>query len=309
MMSYYYICGKSILIKNKKNNKFTNYLKHISNGENGDIDNLNKIDLILSNDGKDILASDDLDERDNLLDNNIINDSSDRIIRKRSKNSMLFKSGKLKNEVKNDIKNDFNDLKITKLDNFKLYNSEYDRPRKQIEHFEKIRNKYIYVSNKRVLDEIDEGLAEIPNYYISKEINLSIYSVNSFSSLTENDNKENGENEIMKKFIIISSILFSIFIILMIILIFLLHILLQRFDKFILKVWLIPGILIIIFVNFIIYYIIIFIGSVLIFRSYYKRDNGCFIRLLFWVFVDKTMIHIFKLRNLITKYKKEFDYL
>ena len=322
MIAYYYICGKSILIKNKKNNKFVKYLKHISNNENGNLGNLNKIDIYLSNDNnkKEPLIPKEFDEEDNLLDNKIINDTNDHIItRKRTKNSFLFKSGKIKNDIKNEIKidykNDFNDLTIEKLDIFKLDKTLDDKSKKQIEHFEKIRNKYIYVSKKRGIDIIDEGLLDSgetkKTFYITREINYSSYAVNLFSLLNESDGSRKDEkNKIMKKFILITSILFSIFVIFIIILLFLLHTLLKRFDRFILKVWLIPGIIMILIANFIIYYIIMLIGSFLLFHYYYyRKNNGCFARFLFWIFVDKTMIHIYKLRNLVTKYKREFDYL
>ena len=98
-------------------------------------------------------------------------------------------------------------------------------------------------------------------------------------------------------------ILFIIFIL------YLVKTVLNTFDEFILKAWIIPIIFIITIFNFILYYIKMLIGSIVLYHGYHLRKKRCIIKCLFWLFVDKTMIQIYKVKNLISKYKKEFDYL
>ena len=180
---------------------------------------------------------------------------------------------------------------------------------RQIAKFEKIRNKYIYTKYKgfKVIEELNE-IGENRNIYcISRQINYTNFSADSFSSLF-NNNKEK-QSKRTSNFCIISLVLFLIFLILLLIIIVLLKILLNRFGIFILNVWILPAILIITIVNYIIYFFKILIGTIILFNSNHLRKKRCCVKFLFWIFVDKTMIYIYKIRNFITKYKKELDYL
>ena len=85
--------------------------------------------------------------------------------------------------------------------------------------------------------------------------------------------------------------------------------LLNKFDKFIMNSWITPVSIMITIINIVLYYIKILFGTILLFTCYNKRKKYCLLKFLFWVFVDKSMIQVYKIRNLITKYKKEFDYL
>ena len=187
-------------------------------------------------------------------------------------------------------------------------NKKYDKLKRQIERYEKIRNKYIYVSKKN-LNENDDENEDKNIYFISRQINYCNLSIDSFHLLANVNNKEKESNKIVFNFVIISSILFTIFIILLSFMIVLLHKALQIFGVFILYVWIIPSIIIITIGNFIIYYLKILIGSILLFHYYHLKNKKCIANCLFWIFVDKTMMNLYKVRNLITKYKKEFDYL
>ena len=188
------------------------------------------------------------------------------------------------------------------------------KSKRRIERFEKIRNKYIYKLKRNVLNEIDvDGEminlnGEKKHLYISPQINYSINQIESFNTFKEIHKEKDSKNKI-KKFIFISFVLWVFLIVLCILAIFLIKVILNKFGKFIIEAWLYPLLLVIIGINFILYYLKILIGSILIFCFYNSRKKKCFCRFLFWIFVDKTMIHIYKIRNLITKYKKEFDYL
>ena len=83
---------------------------------------------------------------------------------------------------------------------------------------------------------------------------------------------------------------------------------LNKIDIFNIKIWVLPSIyIIIIIINFILYYFKILISSFILFHFFGLRKKRCFIRWLFWIFVDKTDIQIHKIKNLIAEYKKEFD--
>ena len=132
--------------------------------------------------------------------------------------------------------------------------------------------------------------------------------MDSFDSI--NDNKEEKEiNKTIYNYIIISAICFFIFILLLILILVLFRIILERFGTFILKTWLVPALFIVIVLNYLLYYAKIAIGTFLLFHCYHLRNRGRFFKILFWIFVDKTMIYKYKIRNFITKYQKEFNYL
>lgn len=67
-----------------------------------------------------------------------------------------------------------------------------------------------------------------------------------------------------------------------------------------------------VFVYFILYplfyFIMCLIASILLFKRYHLRNKAYHYKILFSIFVDKSMIYIFKVRNYITKYKKELEY-
>ena len=84
----------------------------------------------------------------------------------------------------------------------------------------------------------------------------------------------------------------------------------NRIDLFFIKIWILPLIYITIIVAyFILYYLKILISSYIIFNLFGLRKKKYFIKFLFLIFVDKTDIQIYKIRNIITKYKKKFDNL
>ena len=146
------------------------------------------------------------------------------------------------------------------------------------------------------------------NLCISPQINYSFYPSNSFLNLRKNeDSKESSQNII--QFIFISFLLWTFFIGLGVFMLYLIQIILNKFDVFIIYAWLLTIIVAITIVNFLLYYLKMIISVFILFHYYYFRKNNCLLKCLFWVLIDKAMIHIFKTRNLITKYKKEFEHL
>ena len=306
--AYFNICGNYLLSKNKTNNKFTLYSNHLTNNNNenrNSIYGLGKLDSILPNDKneKDMNIT-NMKNEPSLGRNEIFPGS-----RKRTRNSKYSKHSVYSSSSQYSRFFAFSNVKVEKVDNLILGNTAYEVSTRQIAKFEKIRNKYIYTKYKgfKVIEELNE-IGENRNIYcISRQINYTNFSADSFSSLF-NNNKEK-QSKRTSNFYIISLVLFLIFLILLLIIIVLLKILLNRFGIFILNVWILPAILIITIVNYIIYFFKILIGTIILFNSNHLRKKRCCVKFLFWIFVDKTMIYIYKIRNFITKYKKELDYL
>ena len=192
-----------------------------------------------------------------------------------------------------------------------------DKSKRQISRFEKVRNKYIYVrKNIKELDDEIEGEENSNNekdkntYEIDPQNNYSYISVNSFISAKKSKNGATEEaNKLVHNCIFYSFLLLIIIVIVIAFTLFLVRHILDTFDVFILKAWIFPIIIVITVINFLLYFIKMLIGTFLLFHFYHLRKKRCCFKWLFWLFVDRSMIQIYKIRNLITKYKKEFDYL
>ena len=332
MLSYYYICGNYILNKKRKkekNNKSIEYLKYITRNyddKNSYSNSFNDVGGILPrstissnilNISKDINSINNneksfemaqkeekellLDKDDEiLLDNSKVYKNKEKIIG----NKRIYNNNIINNSGVNINCN------ICKIDNFRLdNNTKNNKSKRTIERYEKVRNKYIYVHKKNYTNEmeIDERICdENDKYCISPQINYLYLPEESFTNIK--NTRKNGTN-ITKTFIVVSLILIIISVLLIVLSMCLIKAVLNKFDEFILKVWILPVLILLIVVNLLLYYIKMLIGSFLLFKCYHLRKKNRIIKCLFWLFVDKTMIQMYKIKNLITKYKKEFDYL
>ena len=324
MLSFYYICGNHILNNKIKNNKFNEYLKHISRNyqiKDSIIPGLNDIDSIIPRKTGVSSINSDIEVNNGKNKDNKYDDNSKKepLLIKSDENDLLKSNKDNDNDNQDEIidttKNKINKntkIQICKLDNFILdKNNKYSKNKKQIEHFEKIRNKYIYV-RKIKFDEIgsdDDDINEQLVYDISREINYSFYPYDIINFYEEKKDDKKKPNKIIINFILLLSFLLIIFIGLIIFTIYLVFKILIIFEEFVIIIWILSIVIFITIVNFILYYFKTLIGSILLFRLYHLRKKRMVYRCLFWVFVDKAMIHVYKVRNLITKYKREFDYL
>ena len=201
-------------------------------------------------------------------------------------------------------------LTVCKLDNFILDNKvKIDKSKRLITRFEKVRNKYIYVRKGKNVEQADELIDE-NTFEIIHQSNYSYISVQSFKS-TKKSNKEAAKdaNTLFHDCIIYSLVLLIMIIIVIATTLFLVRYILDEFDVFILRAWIFHIIIVMTIINFILYFIKMFIASFVLFHFYHYRKKRCCIKFLFWLFVDRTMIQRYKIKNLVTKYKKEFEYL
>ena len=326
MLSYYYICGDYILKKKKnkeKNSKVKEYLKYSSRNcddKTSQSDSFNDIGGIMPrySTGSNILnISKDINSINNdeksfemaqRIENAPLLDKDDDILlnnkKAHKKNERIYN-----NNIKNISANDPNYI-ICKTDNFKVdSNPKNDRSRRTFERYEKVRNKYIYAHKKNYGNEIeidDKSIDEKDNHNISQQINYFYLPNNSFSHIK---NLSYNSTNIISRFISVSLLLIILSVFLIISSMYLIKTVLNKFDEFIIKAWIRPILILLIIVNLLLYYIKMFIGSLLLYNCYHLRKKGVFVKCLFWLFVDKDMIQMYKIKNLITKYKKEFDYL
>ena len=325
MIAYYYICGNYILNKNMKkkrkiNEHFINYLT-TSQAKERDSENM----LLPLDCNEEMLELRDNKSKSGKYRAPSINNKKGTI-----KNNH-FSLGAI-NDSKDESINTNKNIKVVNMDNFQLYGSKI-KVNKLIEKnnkFERIKNKYICKkSNKDSLeDEIESGSRscsfEYNNYYKDLEIqyenNITFLSIGEYIiseaiikkqtkkgktstvSISSNQNPEGYWP------IIISSFVLSILLLTFVIIMFkCIKLILDDFGSFIINIWISSSIFIYLFAYPVLYYIKIFIGSFLLFKCYHLK-NRLIGKFFYWIFVDKTMIYIFKVRNYITKYKKEIDY-
>ena len=325
MIAYYNICGNYILSKklkkNRKDNKiFEEYLNksQIKRGENENL-------LLPPDDNEEMTELTDKKNKGRKYQPPSINKNKENI-----KNEN-FSVGAINDSRECSINVNPN-IKIEHMDSFQLYSRKMkvDKSIDKKNKFERIKNKYICKKPARdsYEDEIDIGSRscsfENNNCYKELEIqyenNISFLFIEEFiinesiikkqtkackSSTVSISTTQNPEG--YWKIIITSFILVILLLILVIIMFQNIKKLLNEFGFFIINIWIGTSIFMYLIVYPLFYYIKIFIGSFLLFKCYQLkyRSIGKF---FFWLFVDKTMIYIFKVRNYITKYKKELNY-
>ena len=81
----------------------------------------------------------------------------------------------------------------------------------------------------------------------------------------------------------------------------------EKYENYIIINWLFPVLFQVFIINFFINYIFSLFDSFLLFTYYEKRNNNCFFKFIFNIFVEKYMRYLFKIRGLINKYYREFE--
>ena len=327
MKAFYAVCGNYLLNKNMMNNserktKLENYLKF-----SGKISLNNKINIkddskkygskigtkkeSLINELQENLDSinDDDESEDNIINteykppkiNIKINSSVDKDL------NISSSFGNNKNKKLGDILKHLKPMKSDSLQYSKINEIQYGISNDSICRFEKIKNKYISsnrisgsnTSKKKLNINKDSSLI------VCYENNISIFNYNNYSTIIKNGIDGDNQKE-FKILMLMSFILGFIFVLLITLSILFIRKLMNEYEYFMVKIWLICTISILFVAYFLIYFIKVIIGSILLFNCYHSRNNGCFIKAMFKVFVDKNLIYMYKIRNFITKYRREF---
>ena len=211
-------------------------------------------------------------------------------------------------------------IKIVHNDNFQLYskNLKLDKSISKTIKYERIKNQYILrktINGPSIENEID-NVSEKNSYEYYTELIISYENNLSYYSLAQsNKNNNKWKTEIITDvnpegycFLVNILMILSFLLLLSIIIIVLLvKYFLNAFGFFIIKVWLISSIIIYLLVYPILYFVKNIIGSFLLFKFYHLKRR-LLVKPFYWLFVDKTLIYIFKVRNYVTKYKRELDY-
>jgi hypothetical protein len=335
MKAFTAICGRYMLNKNimthpNRNKKLENYLKY--NGKSG------KTNLFLVNNKIEI--NDDSKKKSNNLSNesepllyelpendNIINNSGNDINVKKynppnlkininintnvsiNKNSIISSSFGINNEIK--LGDFLKTIKPIKTESFQYNIETYKKfgiTNNTICRFEYIKNKYINsgrsYDSKRIQNRIVNNQEIESPLCVCYNNNVSIIKIGSYLDLNKNNSNQKGKEFFL--LVILTIILGLIFFFLLFISIIIIKYLMNIYEYFMVKIWLLCTFMILFVLYFLFYFIKIGIATILLFNCYNKRKNGCFIKLLFRIFVDKNLIYMFKIRNYITKYRREF---
>ena len=340
MIAYINICGDYILNK-RKNNKKTNFDDYLLTKEKSSECKSNTNRLLPSDDLDEGINLDFSDIKSNKSGNyrapsidSINNSFRNRNIDNHyslNVETINNTSSKSSKSSKKEIKSKKELLEVINTDNFQLYSRKIKRDKTITKNnkFERIKNKYICTRKNKVLYEIEidsmseNALSYNEFYYntqltIENKINLSYLSLpefitndtlNLYSDNTWETTKINMKfkPEGYWKLVIVNIILFILLLLLIFGIFVFDKIFLNYFGIFIIKVWLISAVCIYAIIYPLFYYIKNCIGSFLLFKCYHLK-NRFYNKIFFTIFVNKTMVYIFKVRNYITKYNNELDY-
>lgn len=333
MKAFTAICGRYMLNKNimthpNRNKKLENYLKY--NGKS------RKMNLFLANNNIEInddskkMSKNLSNESEPLLyelpeNNNIINDPENDIIGNKynppnlkininqntsvNKNSLVSSSFGINNEIK--LGDFLKTIKPIKAESFQFNLETYKKfgiSNDSICRFEYIKSKYINsgrsFDSKRIQNRIINNQEIESPLCVCYNNNISIIKIENYLEFNKNDINQKGKD--FPLLIIVTMVLGLIFFSLLFISIIIIKYLMNKYEYFMVKIWLLCTFLVLFVLYFLFYFIKIGIASILLFNCYNKRKNGCFIKVLFKIIVDKNLIYMFKIRNYITKYRREF---
>lgn len=116
------------------------------------------------------------------------------------------------------------------------------------------------------------------------------------------ENKFREEKIKIAKNVFMTLILFGMFSFLYFLIIIMISDIYSRYRYYIIKVWLLPSLIQLIFVKFLINYLMHFIKSYLLFNYFAMRKVKPVIKFLYMIFLPKHYIHMYRIRNFITKY-------
>ena len=307
MISYYRICGPLILRKYKKskNDKYERYTKNKNlNIKSTNLsDTQNSFNSSLSNDEKEPLDNSGLKEQLLLPMNNPA---------KITPNNIIYKNDILNKQKKNLKNENDNNLYITKgvepfsfsrfgVNNMKL---------KTLKKIEDIRNRYIANRNKIKYDEtldVDAYVKTFDNLDIEA---LENYTYISTDAMINKLNKINSNSNKLLLNLFTNSMLFILLILINIALILLcIAETVGSGDKEQINEYFFILFIEIIVEDFLIYMIMCLLISIFLPKLYGYKKKNCFYKMLFNLFFEKYIRYLYRMRLLINKYHKEFNFI
>lgn len=297
MLTYYRICGKSILI-NKKIDKYGKYVYNKLLNNKGNLpENINNS----------INQEDDKDFNGNGLTERLLppQNYSKSIIRE-SVNSILNNNAINRNSTRkssgNSNNNNFCIVKGCEPFSFSRFGIN-NMKLKTVKKIEDIRNRYIMVKNTKFDDSIDDD-ANVKTYD-----NLEIEALENYTYISTDEiiNKLNNSNTNSNRLLlnIMINIILLILFLLVDIGIYLSYLFFEvrkHYEKFYFNL---IGLFIL---DFMIYYIISIFIAIRLPKLYgYKKKNWKN-KFIFNLFIEKYIVYFYRIRLLLIKYHKEFEF-
>ena len=313
IIAYNCLCAKYILGKkyegNKKGDKLTRYLYNKLHSETvSTYTSLLPNDISISIEDSSSSSNDKLSAI-NKSKKDIVNPLTTKDPRKISLISIDLNDSSI-------IPQDNKALTICKASSFTI--NKYTRSvisYKSLQKFQNIRNKYISTShypNRKYT--VSSSIDSLSNYntnlapYEIENIEAYSYFVHSLKQIKSNLVLKREKKEICK-LSIVCIILILVVIAQYIFLLFISKTLYEKFELFIVKAWIIPSLVYLIIIDFMVCLIWNIIISLIVFKGFRLKKKNLKIKILFFLFVDKYIVYIFKIRNYISAYFKEFNYL
>lgn len=306
MITYYRICGQSILKKNKKN-KNNKYERYVTNKLRNTGGNLSEVIKSLNSS---VLIN--KDEEKNYNGNNGFRE------RVSSSNSLKSNLGVIKTEIINKQ----NKIILKNIDNSNLYITKGVEPfsfsrfgvnnvkLKTLKKFEYIKNKYIKNKNTIIYDEtleVNSNVKTFDNLYIES---LENYTYISTDAIIHKLNRLNSNSNKMIKNILTNVILLIILILVNIGLVLFSLYKIENGDKFETNDKLLFQILcILLIIDFFIYRGKCLLIAFSISNLYGKKKRNCCYKMIFDLLIEKYIRYFYRMRLFINKYSKEFNFM
>ena len=295
MLTYFRICGNSILIKKK----IDKYGKYVNNKQFNIKGNLPEI---INNS---TYQDDDKDFNDNRLSERLLppQNYSKNLVRV-SVNSIPNNNATNRNSMPKLNDNSNNNFCIVKgcepfsfsrfgINNMKL---------KTVKKIEDIRNRYIMAKNVK----FDDNLYDEANLKTYDNLEIEALENYTYISTDEIINKLNNSNKVFLN--IFRNIILLILYLLVIIGIYLSFLLMVQKEKEI-KIGFIFFLISLFISDFFIYYLISLFIAIRLPKLYGYKKKNWFNKLLFKIFIEKYIVYFYRMRLLLIKYHKEFKFI
>ena len=302
MLTYFRICGNSILIK-KKMDKYGKYVNNKQFNIKGNLPE--KINNSIHQD-------DDKDFNDNRLSERLLPPQN------YSKNSVRVSANSLPNnkainrnsipKMNDNSNNNFSIVKGCEPFSFSRFGIN-NMKLKTVKKIENIRNRYIMAKNIK-FDDASDDEANLKTYD-----NLEIEALENYTYISTDEmiNKLNNSNINSNKVFlnIFRNIILLILFLLVIIGIYLSYLLIVKIEKEKEKgtnifIFFLIGLFI---SDFFIYYIISLFIAIRLPKLYGYKKKNWFNKLLFKIFIEKYIVYFYRIRLLLIKYHKEFEFI
>ena len=303
ILSYYRICGKYILI-NKKLDKYGKYVKNKIMNINGKYS-----DIRLSHSFNNQDEEKNFDRNSGLTERLLPpSNNYDNKIRESTNN---LKTSIINNKsYPNENTENNNNLKIEKgcepfsfsrfgINNMKL---------KTVKKIEDIRNRYI---NKIAEVKYDETLEDNYNAKTYNNLEIEVLDNYTYISTDKMTNKLKYANSSSNKMFlnIFTNIITLILLVLVTQGLFIIYFQINKEDEDKEKIFYVSIFIIIFIIDLVIYYLISLFIAFSIPKLYGKKKKNCLNKLIFKLFIEKYIVYLYKMRLLLIKYHKEFEYI